>query len=49
MLFHGVGGDHLAVATAEHNKLLDYLLANKDRYWVDTYRNIVLAMSEDKG
>ena len=43
VLFHGIGADHLVTATAEHNKLLDYLVANQDRYWVDTYRNIMLA------
>lgn len=43
VLFHGVGGDHLVTATEEHAKFLDYLMANKDKYWVDTYRNIVLA------
>tara|TARA_R110000751_G_scaffold116604_2_gene216573 strand:- start:364032 stop:364766 length:735 start_codon:yes stop_codon:yes gene_type:complete len=43
VLFHGVGGDHLVTATAEHAKFLDYLVANKDKYWVDTYRNIMLA------
>jgi hypothetical protein len=43
VLFHGVGGDHLITATEEHAKFLDYLVANKDKYWVDTYRNIMLA------
>jgi hypothetical protein len=43
VLFHGIGGDHLVTTTAEHAKFLDYLLANKDKYWVDTYRNIMLA------
>ena len=43
VLFHGVGGDHLVTATEEHAKFLDYLVANKDKYWVDTYRNIMLA------
>lgn len=43
VLFHGVGGDHLITTTEEHAKFLDYLVANKDKYWVDTYRNIMLA------
>lgn len=43
ILFHGIGGDHLVTATEEHAKLLDYLVANQDKYWVDTYRNIMLA------
>ncbi|WP_166422383.1 polysaccharide deacetylase family protein [Paraglaciecola sp. 20A4] len=44
ILFHGVGGDHLITATAEHNALLDYLVIHRDKYWVDTYRNIRLAV-----
>jgi hypothetical protein len=43
VLFHGVGGDHLVTTTAEHAKFLDYLVANQDKYWVQTYRNIMLA------
>ncbi|MFT2092521.1 polysaccharide deacetylase family protein [Paraglaciecola sp. 2405UD69-4] len=41
VLFHGVGGDYLTISKDEHNKFLDYLLTNKDKYWVDTYRNIM--------
>lgn len=43
VLFHGVGGDHLITTTDEHAKFLDYLVANQDKFWVDTYRNIMLA------
>lgn len=43
VLFHGIGGDHLVTTTAEHAKFLDYLVTHKDKYWVDTYRNILLA------
>lgn len=43
VLFHGIGGDHLVTTTAEHAKFLDYLVTNRDKYWVDTYRNIMLA------
>jgi hypothetical protein len=42
VLFHGVGGDHLSVSAKEHAMFLDYLVANSDKYWVDTYRNISL-------
>lgn len=41
VLFHGVGGDYLAVDAGEHEKLLQYLAGNEDRYWVDTYLNII--------
>jgi hypothetical protein len=43
VLFHGIGGDHLVTSNAEHNKFLDYLVANKHRFWVATYRDIMLA------
>lgn len=46
VLFHGIGADHLVTSTAEHAKFLDYLVANKDKYWVDTYRNIMLAQNK---
>ena len=48
VLFHGIGGDHLVTTTAEHAKFLDYLVANKDKYWVDTYRNIMLALKKSR-
>lgn len=47
ILFHGIGGDHIVTSTDEHNKLLDYLLENKDKYWVDTYRNIMMAKNKN--
>lgn len=47
VLFHGVGGDHLITSTEEHNKFLDYLVENKNKYWVDTYRNIMLAKTKN--
>ena len=46
VLFHGIGGDHLVTTTAEHAKFLDYLVTNRDKYWVDTYRNIMLAQQK---
>lgn len=46
ILFHGIGGDHLVTDTEEHTKLLDYLQAHSGIYWVDTYRNIMLAKPE---
>jgi len=41
IIFHGIGGDHLAVSTEAHNKLLDFLAANQDTYWTDSYINIM--------
>ncbi len=48
ILFHGVGGDYLSVSKEEHEKLLDYLVANSDRYWVDTFIAIMKNVTESK-
>lgn len=39
--FHGIGGDYLSVSSQAHEQLLDYLSAHADRYWVDTFRNLM--------
>ena len=39
--FHGIGGDHLSVSAQAHQELLDYLVAHRDRYWTDTFLNIM--------
>lgn len=41
ILFHGIGGDHLAVSSQAHDELLAYLAANQHRYYVDSYINII--------
>lgn len=41
ILFHGIGGDHLAVSSQAHEELLCYLAANKNIYYVDSYINIM--------
>jgi peptidoglycan/xylan/chitin deacetylase (PgdA/CDA1 family) len=41
ILFHGVGGDHLSVSAEAHEVLLDFLKANSETYYVDTYLNIM--------
>lgn len=43
--FHGVGGDHLSVSVEAHNALLDHLAAHPDRYWVDSFVNIMSYVS----
>lgn len=48
ILFHGIGGDHLSVATEEHRKFIEYLAEHKSDYWVDTYLNI-MTWVEDHG
>lgn len=41
IIFHGVGGDHLAVSSKAHEELLAFLAKNRDVYWTDTYLNIM--------
>jgi peptidoglycan/xylan/chitin deacetylase (PgdA/CDA1 family) len=37
IVFHGVGGDYLAVSAEAHNQLLDYLAANRANIWTTTF------------
>lgn len=46
--FHGIGGDHLSVSKEAHDELLQYLSANKDIYWVDTFLNIMKHVKEEQ-
>jgi peptidoglycan/xylan/chitin deacetylase (PgdA/CDA1 family) len=39
--FHGIGGDYLSVSKQAHEELLAYLAAHRDRYWTDTFINIM--------
>lgn len=41
ILFHGIGGDHLVVSKKAHTELLQFLADNQDKYWTDTYINIM--------
>ncbi len=41
IVFHGVGGDYLQTSKESHQQLVEYLAANKDKYWVDTFANIM--------
>ncbi|MFT6408731.1 MAG: peptidoglycan/xylan/chitin deacetylase (PgdA/CDA1 family) [Arenicella sp.] len=40
LIFHGIDGDYLSVSKQAHEQLLEYLAANRGKYWVDTYLNI---------
>lgn len=40
-LNHGVGGDYLVTDAQLHEEILNYLAANKDRFWVDTFHNVM--------
>ncbi len=39
--FHGVGGDYLSVSKAAHEGLLRHLKAHPERFWVDSFVNIM--------
>jgi beta-glucanase (GH16 family) len=41
LVFHGIGGDHLANSKEAHEELLGFLSAHRDEYWTDTYLNIM--------
>ncbi|MDQ8201388.1 polysaccharide deacetylase family protein [Pelagicoccus sp. SDUM812003] len=40
-LMHGVGGDYLVTDAELHQALLDYLVENQDRFWIDTFKNVM--------
>ncbi|MDO3387966.1 polysaccharide deacetylase family protein [Gilvimarinus sp. SDUM040013] len=41
IIFHGIGGDHIAVSREAHESLLEFLHENRETYWTDTYLNIM--------
>jgi peptidoglycan/xylan/chitin deacetylase (PgdA/CDA1 family) len=47
--FHGVGGDYLTTSAAAHEELLQYLAANRQRYWTDTFLNIMTYVKTQRG
>lgn len=44
--FHGVGGDYLTVSREAHSALLDHLAAHPERFWVDSFINIMNFVAE---
>lgn len=45
LLFHGVGGDHLAVALEAHEALLEQLTKRRGAIWTETFRNVAAHVS----
>ena len=41
LLFHGVGAEHLSVTRDAHDQLLDHLARHRDRFWTDSFVNIM--------
>jgi peptidoglycan/xylan/chitin deacetylase (PgdA/CDA1 family) len=40
LLFHGVGGDHLAVSAEAHAALVEHLAQRRDALWTENFRNV---------
>lgn len=49
LTFHGVGGDHLSVSKEAHEKLLRHLAAHPERFWVDSFVNIMRHVRAQRG
>ncbi|MBD2700317.1 polysaccharide deacetylase family protein [Spirosoma sp. BT702] len=45
-MFHGIGNQWIAVPTAEHKKLVDYLSKNKQKFWVTTFREAMTYLNQ---
>ncbi len=41
VVFHGVGAEHLSVTREAHDALLDHLAKNKQRFWTDSFVNVM--------
>ena len=48
-VFHGVGGDHLSVTADDHRRLVQWLAANRQTYWVATMRDVVAWIAQQRG
>lgn len=46
ILFHGIGGCHLAVSVEAHEEILNFFSKNKKKYYADSYINIMKNESE---
>lgn len=49
LTFHGVGGDHLSVSKQAHEALLRHLAAHPERFWVDSFVNIMRHVKAQRG
>lgn len=47
-VFHGVGGDYLSVTANDHRRLIKWLVARRQTYWVATMRDVVKWIAADK-
>ena len=47
--FHGVGGDYLSVSKPAHEALLRHLARHPERFWVDSFVNIMRHVKQQRG
>lgn len=47
-VFHGVGGDHLSVTADDHRRLVEWLAAHRQTYWVAPMRDVVKWIADAK-
>jgi peptidoglycan/xylan/chitin deacetylase (PgdA/CDA1 family) len=48
LLFHGVGGDHLAVDTEAHAALIEHLARRRDQVWTETFGGVASHVSRQR-
>jgi peptidoglycan/xylan/chitin deacetylase (PgdA/CDA1 family) len=48
LLFHGVGGDHLAVSLEVHAALLEHLARRRDSLWTESFRTVASHVSSQR-
>lgn len=47
IIFHGIGGDKYPTDSAVHQKLINYLKTNEDKYWVAPLRDVAKFIREN--
>lgn len=47
-VFHGVGGDYLSVTASDHRRLVEWLAAHRQTYWIATMRDVVKWIAVEK-
>ena len=46
--FHGIGAEHMTVSKEAHEKMLEFLDANRDKIWVGTFEEITAYIREKR-
>jgi len=49
LLFHGVGGDHLAVERSDHQRLLEHLQKRRGEVWTDRFGAVASHLASQRG